>query len=343
MTESGNSPFGILGNLSDLVGIGEGVKGGLEHGKKLVTDLSDGHYRDAVGDGFSVMRDVAGILDSVTGLGLVPGVMKVRYVQKFAALADSAILSAAQKTIEAAKWTTGTGDPDVGTGFSDSAKALNRVIDNLIDAKPADDRWNGKAADEYSYRNDEHRHAVSGAQSADEKISWILSGEAELIKHTRESLDGFVQDLKDLDLATLWLNAVPGGEVLKMTVDGAGAAAALASTTVKMGNLAKESLQNSLHINEAAEFYSKAVEDVSGREKSGSCGNFIFVQQEEDVSTTGRPDRLKVEGGKPVPYVPPKPLEPPQYGPPATPLPVPTAPPPATPLPAPSKTPIEKG
>lgn len=35
MTESGNSPFGILGNLSDLAGVGEGVKGGVEHGKKL--------------------------------------------------------------------------------------------------------------------------------------------------------------------------------------------------------------------------------------------------------------------------------------------------------------------
>jgi hypothetical protein len=143
MTESGNSPFGILGNLSDLAGVGEGVKGGVEHGKKLLDDLSAGHYRDAMGDGFSVIRDVAGILDGVTGLGVTPGVLKLRYVEKIAALADSAILSAAQKTIEAAKWTTGTGDPDVGTGFSDSAKALERVVNDLVDAKPASDRWDG--------------------------------------------------------------------------------------------------------------------------------------------------------------------------------------------------------
>lgn len=320
MTGEAGGALGGMGDVADLV---EGAKSGIEHSRDLARDLGDGHYVDAMDDGVSVVRDVAGIVEALGGLGVHYGKVATKYVEKFTPLAESQILSAAQKVIEGAKRTTGEGDPDPGDGFKESAARLQEIAMILWDAKPHSDRWTGAASDMYSKTSSQHSDAAFKAQNADQDIANVLAAEADLVRRTRENLDEVSEGLHQFDLATMWMNAHPAGAAIKETLDAVAAAGAMEAMQITMLSLFRASAENAGRIRTAAEGYEGSLKDSSG--DGGACGGYIFVAQKADLANL--PERLRPETS----YTAPAPEEPPQWGPPAQPLPSPstTNPPPA--------------
>ncbi|MCB0931378.1 MAG: hypothetical protein KDB71_05695 [Mycobacterium sp.] len=314
---------GGLGGIGDIADLFEGVKSGIEHSGELIGDIGSGHFGEALDDGVSVVRDVGGILESLGGLGVHYGKVATKYVDKLVPLAESKILSAAQLLIDGAKYTTGEGDPDPGDGFKDAADRLQGVVEVLIDANRHEDRWDGAAAEAYESTNHDHRVATSAAQAADERIAKILAGEADQVVRTRENLDGLSEGLHEFDLATMWMNYVPGGAAAKAAMDTTAAAGATAAMQATMLSLFQASVSNAAQIRQSTNDYDPALKDHTGDGRL--CGSDIFVKQNEDLERL--PTRLKSN----APYELPAPEEPPQWGPPAQPLPAPgtTAPPPA--------------
>jgi hypothetical protein len=272
-----------------------------------------------VTDGRKLIGDVGDVLDGVSDLGATVTRVSNKYAATVGKLADSQILAAAQLAIEAEKATTGSGDPEEGNGYKASAKRLAEAVETLIDAKPAEDRWNGKASQTYTDTNKAHRTHTSNVQVADHEIGMILSIEAGQVSRTRQTLDQASQDLYDYGLATAWMNYIPPLRAAKMAADSAAAAAALATTNSTMLILVKNSAENAAHIRQHISKYEGA-EDTSGN--GGACGT--FVEQDVDIAEGTRPDRLDPKRKYEVP----KPLDP-DDGPPAIPYGSPPQAPPA--------------
>jgi hypothetical protein len=265
------------------------------------------------------------VLKGVEGLGVNLGKVPAEYAGTMGKLADSRILAAAQLAIEAQKATTGSGQPEDGNGYRESAKRLEECVEALIDAEPHDDRWDGVASQAYRDTNDEHRRIVSAVQVADQTIGQILSVEADQVSRTRKTLDETSQNLYDYGLATAWMNVIPGAAQAKMVADGIAAAGALATTDATLWILVKNSVENAMRVQKVINAYQGAAKDTSGN--GGPCGTFVPpLKDQSDL-----PSRLNPHSEYSVP----EPEEPPQFGPPAKPSGSPTHAPTTTPTAAP--------
>jgi hypothetical protein len=250
-----------VGVLEDLFNLGNGIRSGIQDVPSLVGNVLTGDVHGAVTDGRKVVGDVGDVLEGVGDLGASLGKVSAGYTKTAGKLADSPILAAAQLAIEAQKATTGSGHPEDGNGYRESAKRLEECVNELIRAEPHEDRWDGAASAEYAKTNESHRKATSKVQDADQNIASILSIEAGQVSRTRQTLAETSQNLYDYGLATAWMNFVPGANVAKMAADTAAAAAALATTDATMLILAKNSVENALRVREWIDKYSDAAAD----------------------------------------------------------------------------------
>ncbi len=303
-----------MGLLEDLFNVGNGIRSYVSDAPKFVGDVLTGDVHGAVTDGRKILGDVGDVLEGAQGvgkgLGVSVGVVPAEYAGTVGKLSDSKILAAAQLAIEAQKKLTGSGEPEPGNGYRESAKRLAEAVETLIDATPHADRWDGRAAETYTGANNTHRSATSDVQVADEKIAEVLRTEAGQVSRTRKTLDETSQDLYDTGLATAWMNFVPGLAAAKAVADTTAAAGAMATTNATMAILVKNSAENALRIHACVDAYSNAAKDTSG--EGGECGT--FVEPHVDMGETTRPSRL--DPG--MPYTVPEP-EAPDTGPPATP------------------------
>jgi hypothetical protein len=315
-----------VGLLEDLANIGNGVRSYVQDVPDFIGNVLTGDVHGAATDGRKILGDVGDVLKGVGGLGVNLGKVPAEYAGTVGKLADSPILSAAQLAIEYQKSLTGSGDPEDGNGYSESAKRLEECVTELIHAEPHFDRWNGAASTEYKAINEAHKDHTSDVQAADEKIGEILSREAGQVSRTRKTLDDTSQYLYDYGLATAWMNFVPGGAAAKMAADTVAAAGALATTDATMWILVKNSVENALEVHDWIAKYDGAAQDTSG--DGGICGT--FVDPDVDIGSGTRPTRLDPE----QPYTVPSPEDPIEYGPPLTPYDSPTQTPQTT-VPAP--------
>jgi hypothetical protein len=299
-----------LGLLEDLFNVGNGIRSGIEDVPSFVGNVLTGDVHGTVTDGRKLIGDVGDVLNGVSDLGATMSTVSSRYAGTIGKFADSQILAAAQLAIEGEKATTGSGDPEEGNGYRESATRLDEAVETLIDATPAPDRWNGKASATYTDTNNAHRTQTSNVQVADHAIGAILSIEAGQVSRTRQTLDEASQDLYDYGLATAWMNYLPPLRAAKMAADSAAAAAALATTNTTMAILVKNSAENAARIRQHISKYEGAAKDTSGT--GGACGT--FVEQNVDIAEGTRPERLDPSGKYEVP----KPLDP-HDGPPAIP------------------------
>ena len=297
-----------MGLLEDLFNVGNGIRSGVGDVPGFVRDVLTGDVHGAVTDGRKIIGDVGDVLQGVEGLGVHLGTVPARYAGTAGKMADSPILAAAQLAIEAQKALTGSGTPEEGNGYRESAKRLNEAVETLVDARPQNDRWDGAASREYANRNDTHRRHTSNVQVADEKIGEILSIESGQVSRARRTLDETSQGLYDYGLATAWMNLVPGLNAAKLASDTAAAASALATTQTTMSILSKNALENALRIRSLITDYERAATDKSG--DGGACGTLI--PPKDDLNR--RPSRLDAN----EPYTVPPP-ENPRSGPPAIP------------------------
>lgn len=286
--------------LKDLFDLGNGIRSGVQDVPKLFQDVVDLDAHGALTDGRKVIGDVGDVLSGLGGLGMgitqVPRKIAEKYVgSAVGKLADSRILSAAQLAIEAEKATTGSGDPEDGNGYHESAVRMQKVVQTLSDADPRGDRWSGAASDTYSTTNSRHRAHASAVQGADEEIGQILSTEAVQVSRTRKTLDETNQYLSDFGAATAWMNFVPGLAHAKMVADVAAAAAALATTNSTMAILVKNSAENAARIRAHAGSYAAAAErstkpDLPAAQQPREGDP--FVSQVTDIAEGTAPGRL---------------------------------------------------
>lgn len=309
-----------MGLLEDLLNLGNGVRSGVGDVPGFVRDVLTGDVHGAVTDGRKIIGGVGDVLHGVEGLGVHMGPVPARYAGTAGKIADSPILAGAQLAIEAQKALTGSGAPEDGNGYRESAKRLNEAVETLVDASPQNDRWDGAASQEYKGINDSHRVHTSNVQVADEKIGEILSIEAGQVSRARRTLDETSQGLYDYGLATAWMNVVPGLNAAKLAADTAAAAAALTTTDTTISMLSKNALENALRIRSLITTYEGVATDKSG--DGGTCGTFI--PPESDLNDL--PSRLDAD----KPYTVPPP-ENPRSGPPAIPYGSPPVEPPAPP------------
>lgn len=314
-----------MGLTEDLFNLGNGIRSGAQDVPSLLSNVLTGDVHGIVTDGRKLVGDAGDVLDGVGDLGLSLGRVSARYAGTVGKLADSPILSAAQLAIEAEKATTGSGDPEAGDGYQESANRLEECVETLSHADPHDDRWDGTASETYQATNSAHRSLVSKVQNADKNIGQILALEADQVARTRRTLDETSQYLYDYGLATAVISFVPGANVAKMVADAAAASAALTTTNATMAILVKNSIENAVGIRGWLEEYADAATDTSGA--GGVCGT--FVKPDVDVGEGTLPRRLNPS----QPYDVPLPEEPPEWGPPAAPYsaPTPVAPSPTVP------------
>lgn len=305
-----------MGLLENLFNVGNGIRSYVQDAPKFVGDVLTGDLHGATTDGRKIIGDVGDVLNGAEGigkdLGVSMGVVPSEYAGTVGKLADSPILSAAQLAIEYQKALTGSGKPEDGNGYRESANRLAEAVETLSHADPAGDRWNGQASENYAGTNSTHRGYTSDVQTADEEIGNILSTEADQVSRTRKTLDETSQNLYDYGLATAWMNFVPGLNAAKVAADTAAAAAALATTDATMWILVKNSVENAARIQQHIDLYNGAADDKSGADDAGACGT--FVDQQTDIAPDSRPRRLDPQQKYEVPD-----LEDPQFAPPATP------------------------
>lgn len=305
----------------DLFNVGNGIRSGIADVPSFLGNVLTGDVHGIATDGRKLIGDVGDVLDGVGDLGVGLGKVSARYAGTVGKLADSPILSAAQLAIEAQRATTGTGDPEDGNGYQESAKRLAECVETLISAEPHADRWDGTASEAYKNTNDVHRRHTSDVQDADSKIGAILATEADQVSRTRKTLDETSQSLYDYGLATAIVNFVPGANAAKLVADMAAASAALATTDVTMAILVKNSLENASRVNEYIDRYTD-VTDFAAQDptaSAGPCGPFVSPTADQ----ADLPGRLKPGAT----YAPPTPEEPIDWGPPATPYSSPSSPP----------------
>jgi len=268
-----------VGLLEDIFHLGDGIKSGIEDARGLVKDLAHGDVHGAVGDLRKLFGDTGSVLQGMEGLGMGLGPLPAWYgASAFAKLADSEILSAAQLVIKGERMLTGSGEPEDGEGYRDSAKRLTGVVETLIDADPASDRWDGAASDAYKSANDKHRRHASDLQVADERIAQILSTEAEQVSQTRKDLDDTSQDLYDFGTATSWMNFVPPLIPVKIMMDLAAAASALGAANITTEKMVANAVQNAMDCRGVMDKYATAAGDKSG--DGGTCGPFVPPDQD---------------------------------------------------------------
>ncbi|TRW88929.1 hypothetical protein FK535_01240 [Mycolicibacterium sp. 018/SC-01/001] len=331
-----------MGLFEDLFQIGDGLRSGVTDAPSFVVNLLSGDVHGASTDGRNLIGDVVGILDGVEGLGVSLGEIPKRYLGSAAKLADSKILAAAQLAIEGQKALTGSGDPDEGNGYRDSARRLEGTVETLIDAAPKDDRWDGAAAEAYAEMNAAHRRLTSDISVADRAIGDVIATQAAQVRRTRHTLDEASQGLYDFGLATSWMNFIPGMAAAKVAADLASASAALATTQTELALLMTSSAENAERIGCIQREYTLSAEAMSDQESAaartpelaGPCGS--LVGQKDDLANL--PRRIREATDYEIPH------SEPQWGPPATPYsafqPAPVAPPrsPSSPaLPAPKR------
>jgi hypothetical protein len=302
--------------FDDLFNVGNGIRSGIEDVPSLIGNVLTGDFHGVVTDGREIIGDVGDVLTGVEGLGVSLGQVPERYMGTVGKLADSWILQAAQLAIEAEKATTGSGAPEEGNGYQESAVRLEGAVESLIDANPHGDRWDGEASTAYSIANIKHREFTSRVQVADEKIAEVLSIEAGQVSRTRQTLDEASQYLYDYGLATAWMNFIPTLAMAKQAADATAAGAALASTNGAMLTLVKNSVENAQRIRQSAGLYEGAAEHTSGVDP-GECGTFV----EPGVDKANLPSRLQPDAKYEIPG----PEEPFEHGPPTTPYQSPTS------------------
>lgn len=133
----------------------------------------------------------------------------------------------------------------------------------------------------YAEKNQEHYASTFGVASAEADLHRLIGQLAAQVTLTRKNLDGHVKFLSDVDTATAWMNAVPGGAMVKATTDLATATAVLAQATGDMAILTAESVSKAGEIRRTTSAYQRAA-------------NQILVGQpvKVDVNADGRDDGI---------------------------------------------------
>lgn len=311
--------------FEDLFTIANGVRSGIQDVSDLVEDIATFDAHGIATNSRKVMGDVGDVLTGLEGLGGSIGQIPGRYAESaFGKMSDSKILAAAQLGIDAMKATTGSGTPQDGTPLRESSTRLEQAVETLIDAAPKEDRWDGTASGVYKATNASHRRLTSGVQVADSAIAAIIDTQAGQVSRTRQTLSDTSQFLYDYGLATAWMNFVPGGAAAKAVGDLATATAALAAAGVTMEILTKNVFENALRLRDQLEHYSAAKGDTAGA--NAHCDDPFPVPDGLPAPSPSTP----IPGGSSeipptrldpgTPYTPPRPIVPPQYGPPAVPM-----------------------
>jgi hypothetical protein len=164
---------GHVGLAEDLFNIGNGIRSGIQDVPSFVGNIFSLDVPGAATDARKIVGDVGDVLKGLEGLGVSLGSIPSTYGGTVGKIADSPILSAAQLTIEGQKALTGSGDPEAGNGFKESAAKLNEAWDTLYNAVP--DRISGTELRRSSTRRSTKRTSTDSPKSSTPTKLWPRS------------------------------------------------------------------------------------------------------------------------------------------------------------------------
>jgi EspA/EspE family len=178
---------------------------------------------------------------------------------KFAAARKSVggwgILDAGQRVIAEMLLTTGTGEPERGHGFAQSALQFRGAEQTVASARPTR-HWTGAAARAYADANARQADRAVSMAVLDKGLHAVIAREAEQISHRRENLGGQAAHLADLRSAAGSMGRVPGiGRALRSAIELTAVNAALGTSRSELRELTREVGENAAALQEIAGEY----------------------------------------------------------------------------------------
>lgn len=189
-----------------------------------------------------------GLLDGSEGLG------------KFAVAHNGGsgwgILEAGQHLIAGMLHTTGTGTPEDGQAFAQSARQFRGAEQTVASACPTH-QWTGAAARAYADRNARQADRAASMAVLDRGVHAVIAREADQVSHHRENLGGQAAYLANLRSAAGSMALVPGvGQALRSAIELTAVNAALATSTSELHELTREVGENAAALQAIAGEYS---------------------------------------------------------------------------------------
>lgn len=97
------------------------------------------------------------------------------------------VLAAVVGLIAIVELFTGSGSPDTGHEFRNSAPDLSNISGLLDNASPTT-CWSGETAEEYQRRNEEHQAGLAEIAQADQQVAEALTTQSNQVEQTRAGL-----------------------------------------------------------------------------------------------------------------------------------------------------------
>lgn len=228
---------------------------------------------DTVTDAAGKIKNAAKVVEVIAKKGdLLDVVDFAKGVGKWAsplAIAPTPILVGGQKIIQGMRWTTGDGDPVVGTAFIAGARAFGDLDQRFASARP-DSSWSGGSAPRaYERRVDKQQTHVAIMRDADRDVGSVMSREAGEINEARRILDDLHNNLAEIGEYTKWLGVGQIGKVAQFAVETTAVSQALWEATEKLLEMQDCANNNAASVNTADEMYKSVATEATQQDSSG--------------------------------------------------------------------------
>lgn len=184
-------------------------------------------------------------------------------------IAPTPVLEGGQKVIKGMRWTTGDGDPVLGTVFVEGSKAFRELEPRFSAARP-DDTWSGGDAPKlYERRLDGQLDHVAILRDADAKVGQVMSREADELNEVRRILDGLHNELADFGEFSKWIGVGQIGKGMQFAIESAVVLQVVNEARKKMWEMHDFANANAASVREAIQLYEKVSREATPQDSIG--------------------------------------------------------------------------
>lgn len=184
-------------------------------------------------------------------------------------IAPTPVLEGGQKVIKGMRWTTGDGDPILGTAFVEGSKAF-RELEPKVDAARPDGTWSGgKAPGRYEGRLEGQLDHVAILRDADGKVGQVMSREADELNEVRRILDGLHNELADFGEFSKWIGVGQIGKTLQLSIETAAVIQVVNEARKKLWEMHDHANANAAAVREALQLYEKVSREATPQDSIG--------------------------------------------------------------------------
>lgn len=184
-------------------------------------------------------------------------------------IAPTPVLEGGQKVIKGMRWTTGEGDPVLGTAFVEGSKAFRELEPRFGAARP-DDTWSGgPAPGRYERRVEGQLDHVAILRDADANVGHVMSREADELNEVRRILDGLHNELADFGEYSKWIGFGQIGKTLQFSIETAAVIQVVNEARKKLWEMHDFANANAAAVREAVQLYEKVSREATPQDSIG--------------------------------------------------------------------------